>query len=105
MKPQIKLSSLNVLLMASLLFIAMISCQKETKEKLPNEEIATTSNNNNEQGHLKQTKEFSADVVIRWLNMQLDMLRVPLATGTGSQAAERALGYCGIATYESVVRG
>jgi hypothetical protein len=86
-------------------FLMIVSCQKETKQVSPNEEIATAANNNNGHGHLNQTKEFSADVVIRWLNMQLDMLRVPLAAGTGSQAAERALAYCGIATYESVEPG
>ena len=37
--------------------------------------------------------------------MQLDMLRVPLAPGAGSQAANRAMAYCGIAAYESVVPG
>jgi hypothetical protein len=105
MKPRIKLSFFNALLLANLLFIATISCQKDAKQTLPNEEIATAANNNKEHGHLQQTKTFSADVVIRWLNMQLDMLRVPLAAGTGSQAAERALAYCGIATYESVVPG
>ncbi|MEO7396999.1 MAG: hypothetical protein ABIW84_00390 [Ilumatobacteraceae bacterium] len=37
--------------------------------------------------------------------MQLDMLRVPLAPGAKSQAADRALAYCGIAAYEAVVPG
>ncbi|MGK2861613.1 MAG: vanadium-dependent haloperoxidase [Chitinophagaceae bacterium] len=81
-----------VLLMAAVSFFNL-SCQKETQS------------NNKDQGHLKQTKTFSADVVVRWLNMQLDMLRVPLEAGTGSQAANRAMAYCGIATYESVVPG
>ena len=105
MKPQTKLSFLNALLLVASLFIAVISCQKEAKEKFRNEEIATPANNNNGNGHLQQTKTFPADVVMRWLNMQLDMLRVPLAPGTGSQAADRALAYCGIAAYESVVPG
>ena len=93
------------MLALSLCFLTIVSCQKETKQTLANEEIATAANNNNEHGHLQQTKEFSSDVVIRWLNMQLDMLRVPLAPGTGSQDAGRAMAYCGIATYESVVPG
>jgi hypothetical protein len=58
-----------------------------------------------DQGHLKQTKTFSSDVVTRWLNLQLDMLRVPLAPGIGSQGADRCQAYCGIAAYESVVPG
>jgi len=93
------------LLALSFCFLMIVSCQKETKQTLPDEEISTAANNNNEHGHLQQTKTFSADVVIRWLNMQLDMLRVPLAAGTGTQGADRALAYCGIAAYESVVPG
>ncbi|MES2795891.1 MAG: vanadium-dependent haloperoxidase [Bacteroidota bacterium] len=56
-------------------------------------------------GHLKQTKTYSSEVVTSWLNMQLNMLRVPLEAGTGSQASERCQAYCGIATYEAVVNG
>jgi hypothetical protein len=61
--------------------------------------------NDPDQGGLKQTKTFSSEVAVKWLNMQLDMLRVPLPAGTGSQAADRVLAYCGIALYESVVPG
>jgi hypothetical protein len=96
MKSSVKLSGAKWLLPLCLTLI--ISCQKETKQ-LPKQEAQ------GEHGHLKQTKTFSSDVVIRWLNMQLDMLRVPLAAGTGSQAANRAMAYCGIVTYESVVPG
>ena len=105
MKPQIKLSVFNALLLVSLLFIATISCQKEVKQASTGEELSTAANSNKEHGHLQQTKTFSADVVIRWLTMQLDMLRVPLAPGTGSQGADRAMAYCGIAAYEAVVPG
>ena len=95
---------------AFLLFVAVsffnLSCQKEIKTITDQEKIESAqSRNNNENGHLKQTKTFSSDVVISWLNMQLDMLRVPLPPGTGSQAAERCQAYCGIATYEAVVPG
>jgi hypothetical protein len=92
-------------LLIAIVSIFNFSCKKE--KELEPEKIAATENNNSEDlnGHLKQTKTFSSDVVINWLNMQLDMLRVPLAPGTGSQAADRALAYCGIATYESVVPG
>lgn len=83
----------------------ILSCQKENKQLPRTEETATASNNSGKHGHLQQTKTFSADVVIRWLNMQLNMLRVPLAPGTGSQGADRAMAYCGIAVYESVVPG
>ena len=87
------------------LVVLLFSCQKNVDKPAIQEEIQPSANTNNQHGHLQQTKTFSADVVIRWLNMQLDMLRVPLAAGTGSQAANRAMAYCGIATYEAVVPG
>ena len=93
------------LLLVTLCFFTLIACQKDMNRQQQEEEISTAANLNKDQGHLQQTKTFSADVVIRWLNMQLDMLRVPLAPGTGSQDAGRAMAYCGIATYESVVPG
>ncbi|MDZ7608324.1 MAG: vanadium-dependent haloperoxidase [Cyclobacteriaceae bacterium] len=48
---------------------------------------------------------YSSDVVVKWLNLQLNMLRVPLAPGTGTQSADRAQAYCGIALYEALVQG
>ena len=105
MKPITILSTTKWLLTLGLSLFAIVSCQKETRQVPAVEELSTAANNTNRSGHLQQTKTYSADVVIRWLNMQLDMLRVPLAPGTGSQAADRALAYCGIAAYESVVPG
>ena len=78
------------------------ACQKD--QPINQQEMAVVTNNISE-GHLRQTKTFSSDVVVNWLNMQLDMLRVPLPMGTGSQGADRAQVYCGIALYESVVNG
>ncbi|MEJ7830811.1 MAG: hypothetical protein WKF91_21580, partial [Segetibacter sp.] len=89
MKSLTKLSVALWVLTLSLLFF--VSCKKIEVDEV--------------QDNIKQTKSFSSDVVIKWLNMQLDMFRVPLAPGTGSQAADRALAYCGIALYESVVEG
>jgi membrane-associated phospholipid phosphatase len=60
---------------------------------------------NNDSNGLKQTKTFSSDVAVQWLNMQLEMLKIPLPAGTGSQNTERCQAYCGIALYESVVPG
>lgn len=105
MKPVTILSTTKWLLALGLSLFAIISCQKETRQAPTSEEFSSTASNAGRYGHLKQTKTFSADVVIRWLNMELDMLRVPLAPGTGSQGADRALAYCGIAAYESVVQG
>jgi hypothetical protein len=105
MKLVTKLSIAKWLLPLSLVLFTFLACQKETKQ-LPNaEEFPSAQNNSKEQGHLKQAKTFSSDVIVQWLNMQLDMLRVPLAPGAGSQGADRAMAYCGIAVYEAVMPG
>jgi len=91
--------------LVAVLLLFLFSCQKETKQIPSPEEIATASNNKKEHGHLQQTKTFSADVVIRWLNMQLDMLRVPMPAGVAAPEANRAIAYCGIALYEAVEPG
>ena len=95
-----KFSLITVVLVA-LLF----SCQKNIDKPATREEIQTSAATDNERGHLEQTKTFSADVVIRWLNLDLDMLRLPLPAGTSVQGGDRILAYSGIALYETVVNG
>jgi PAP2 superfamily len=94
---------------AVLLFVSVsifnISCQKQIDQPSKQEEIASASNNNSQRGHLKQTKTFSSDVVVSWINLQLQMQKVPLPAGTAGQATDRCQAYCGIALYESVVPG
>ena len=90
--------------LAIVLLFFLFSCQKQTKEIPLQDEIATVANKSG-QGHLKQTKTFSSEVVTRWLNLDLDLIRLPLATGTAVQGGERILAYSGIALYESVVNG
>ena len=95
--------TLSWLTMLSL--IIFISCQKQVNKpdaQLQSEEAGAA---NKEHGHLQQTKTFSSDVVIKWLNLDLDLLRLPLPTGTTVQGGERILAYSGIALYESVVNG
>lgn len=79
------------------------ACQKQIDKPFTPEEIAGKANNG--QGHLKQAKTFSSDVVVSWINMQLQMLKVPLPAGTAGQATDRCQAYCGIALYESIVPG
>lgn len=95
----------KISVITTVLLVLLFSCQKDVEKKATQEEIPSATILKKELAHLQQTKTYSADVVIRWLNMQLDMLRVPLAAGAGSQAANRAMAYCGIAAYESVVPG
>ena len=92
-------------LLSVLSLLVFISCQKETQTKQPQSEEIAKAANNGGHGHLQQTKTFSSDVVISWINMQLQMNKLPLPAGTAGQANERCQAYCGIALYESVVPG
>jgi hypothetical protein len=96
-------------LLLGFISILNFSCKKEKELEPQNlaatENSATTENNATQNGHLNQTKTFSSAVVISWINMQLQMLRVPLPVGTGSQGSDRSQGYTGIALYEAVVPG
>src|SRR5436189_3129474 len=90
----------------ALISIFLYSCQKDINQpKQQQEEFATAANANKEHGHLQQTKTFSAELVVRWINVQLDMLRLPLPAGTGTAGTDRAQAYSGIALYEAVVPG
>ncbi len=95
----------SAFLLTGLISCLNLSCQKEMKTELNEEKISFQPNNTSLQGHLKQTKTFSSSVVVRWLNMQLDMLRVPAPAGVAAPGSGRALAYCGIALYEAVEPG
>jgi hypothetical protein len=98
-----KLHSSRRLLMLLTGFLFLAACQKDATNLSPSDEITGAAHSTH--GHLKQTKTFSSDVATRWLNLQLNFLRVPLSPGAGSQASDRALLYCGAALYETVVGG
>src|SRR6187431_803446 len=89
-------------------FITLFSCQEEefsTTESTMQKELQKKESTEKGNGHLQQTKTFSSDVAVSWLNMQLTMLRLPLPAGTVTQATDRAQAYSGIALYEAVVPG
>ena len=83
--------------------LLLSSCKKE----IQNEPLskAFSRDKDDKPGHLKQTKTFSSEVVVSWINMQLTMFRLPLPAGTGAQACDRAQAYSGIALYEAVMPG
>ena len=84
--------------------IFSLSCQKDLKQ--PNqsqEESATAARHDQSNGHLQQTKTFSSDVAIRWMNMQIALMRK--TTTIGNAGFCRHYAYSGIALYESVVPG
>lgn len=99
----------KTIFLLGLLFLSLslfnLSCKKDIRETPAKEEHEIIESSRGNHGHVKLTKTFSSNVITSWLNLQLDMLRVPLPAGTGSQSAERVQAYCGIAAYEAVVAG
>src|SRR5687767_14146763 len=95
--------SIHVVLLFALVSLFNFSCKKETNEASRPEEIPSARSG--DQGHLKQTKTFSSDLVVSWIDMQLLMLKGPRPAGIGAAVSDRAQAYCGIALYESVQPG
>lgn len=89
--------------MLASLTIFNYACQKEVSVS-EKEASAVLLARNSDQGHLKQTKTFSADVAIQWMNMQVwQMYKYPGIVG--NVAYSRHYAYSGIALYEAVVPG
>jgi hypothetical protein len=82
----------------------LYSCQKEMDPPEWQQEIAPNTNKNTPHGHLKQTKNFSSEVAIKWMNMQLRLVRIN-PTPLGGTPAQRYFVYGAVAMYESVVPG
>lgn len=92
-------SCLLLLTCTSLFFFT--SCQKELKNNDPSTELKST--NAIAHGHLTQTNTYTSDVAVKWMDMQLRLMRT--ATGIPNVAFSRPYAYSGIALYESVVPG
>ena len=89
-----------------LLLITFASCQKPTQDLNPVEETAGVSRRSQEaNGHLKQTKTFSSEVAIKWMDMQVQQMRNYPANTIGNVAFARQYAYSGITLYEAVVPG
>ena len=82
----------------SILFLA--GCQKDLKTINPLDDFESIANAH---GHLVQTKNFPSDVAVKWLDMQIRIMRT--ATGIPNVAFIRPYAYSGIALYEAVVPG
>jgi len=96
------LSAKWTLIMLISIFI-FSACQRQIDKPAQQEEISTVSNKNNGHGHLQQTKTFSSEVVTKWMDMQLRLMRT--ATGIPNNAFTRPYAYTGITLYEAVVPG
>ena len=91
-----------MLLTISFIFI-FSACQRKIDKPAQQEEISTASNNSQQHGHLQQTNTYSSEVVIKWMDMQLRIMRT--ITGIPNNALTRHYAYSGIALYEAVVPG
>jgi hypothetical protein len=98
-----KIHHAAVLLLAISFF--NFSCEKEPAQpvngKMPSG--IASARNGQLNGHLQQTKTFSSDVAIQWMNMQVKQMVA--YTGVGNVAYSRHYAYSGIALYEAVVPG
>src|SRR5215218_3174828 len=89
----------TVLTIISILIFS--ACQKQIDQPAKQGEMAAKANKD-EHGHLKQANTYTADVAIKWMDMQL---RVMSTTTLANVAFTRPYAYSGIALYESVVPG
>lgn len=80
------------------------SCQKQIDKpyQRPSQQN-NAAQANSEHGHLKQTKEYSSEVVLKWMVMQLRVIRT--TAGMPPPTNSRVFAYSGVALYESVVPG
>lgn len=103
-KKNLKWKCLLLLVFSSFI---LFSCQKniDKEPKTGNEQLLQLTEAAKDNGHLQQTKTFASTAVVSWINLQLQMLKVPLPVGTAGQATDRCEAYCGIALYEAVVPG
>jgi len=97
--------SLTLRIAAVMIIISVFySCKKEIgREPTLPEEFPTAANQS--QGHLQQTKTFSAEVAQKWQDLQLRFLRTPTTVNPYGRHGHRYFAYCGVALYESVVPG
>lgn len=98
-----KIHQTILLLIAGSFF--QLSCEKEPAESATGKlsSIISAARNQQLNGHLQQTKTFSSDVAIQWMNMQVKQMVA--YTGVGNVAYARHYAYSGIALYEAVVPG
>ena len=95
---------LSIALTTFIVALFISSCQKQVdKPYQPKPEESTAANENAEHGHLIQAKEYSSEVVLKWMQMQLRVIRT--TAGLAPATNSRLFAYSGVALYESVVPG
>jgi hypothetical protein len=90
----------KIIALFAIIFMAMTffnSCQKL-------EDLSHMTGNDNDYGHLQQTKNYSSEVAFKWMDMQLHLM-LTNPTPLGGTPSQRYFLYGAIALYESVVPG
>jgi hypothetical protein len=91
------------ILIISTSILIFSGCQKQIDQPRNQDQLNAVTRAQ-DHGHLKQTKEYSSDVVFKWMNMQLRLMQTS-SPFIGGLPVSRVSGYTGIALYESVVPG
>ncbi len=104
MKPLTNALSKKLILFTTISIFIFSACQRQIDKPAQQEEISTTPNNSNGRGHLQQAKNYSSEVALKWMDMQLRLFRTN-ATPIGGLPPQRYYTYSAIALYESVVPG
>ncbi len=88
----------------AIIVLILISCKKDLDQQNQlQKEKPVSAANSKTYGHLKQTKTYTSDVAIAWMNMQLQLMRT--VTGIPNVAFARPFAYSGITLYEAVEPG
>ena len=90
------------LLTLSILIFTLTACRKEINQTESLQNLISSAKNLIH-GHLKQTKTYTSDVAIAWMNMQLRLMST--TSGIPNVAFTRPYAYSGIALYEAVEPG
>jgi len=101
MKLLAKAFSGNWILLTGISIFIFSACKKQIDQPSGQDQIAAVGKDH---GHLKQTNTYSSDVVYKWIDMQLRLMRTS-SPFIGGLPVSRVFGYTGIALYESVVPG
>ena len=103
MKSLPQLSARRILLIVGTSILVFSGCQKQIDQPR-NQDASNEVAGKAQHGHLKQAKEYSSDVVFKWMDAQLELMRTS-SPFIGGLPVSRIFGYSGIALYESIVPG
>ena len=101
MKQLIKQFGTYKLVVIGIVLFFVSSCQKDLNTGKQIDELESKADKTH--WHLHQTNTYSSDVAVKWMDMQIRLMRT--ATGIPNVAFTRPYAYSAIALYEAVVPG